>query len=157
MEHRHTSPPAIDAAPTLILSRFRVMARLSSGQHALVCLAQTLTEAARQAEAFLESILQQARYRPRWQIDKQDRVRVIWVEQWIGTPTEGRWETLAPEVGGFRHRCDGSRRERPTQKNSSLPRSGDCVACTLLSDSHKSSSPNDSSRKQRIFRGISLL
>ena len=115
-------------------ARFRVMACRKDYQQALVSLAETRAQAVRLAEQSLAAVRRHRRELAYRGEKAQDQIHAILVEEWIGTATDGRWQRIAPEAGGFWHRCDGSQRDRRAELNPALPQSGEEVAGVLLSE-----------------------
>ena len=114
-------------------SRYRVMLLRADGEIALVYLAKTLGNAVRIAREASQNHL--ARLEIDWQqiIKCVDRPRMIYVEAWQGTPTDGAWKSV--RRNGFQFEFHDRRRGRRKQMQEPTKKSwetGSLVRCILL-------------------------
>ena len=114
---------------TTLPATFRVMARVNGSCPALVGLARTQAQAVRLAKEFCAAVLKQRRSLAQQGKPSRDRIRVVLVEQWVGTLLAGEWKRLAPHRGGF---VQVLTPQGPLRASRST-RSGDRVECVLLS------------------------
>lgn len=132
MDTRSHSSFVPSATSGLTPAGFRVVARQHDGTLALVCLAETRRVAVHIAQAAVQQVIYQRRASAPRPQRSRDAISSIFVEQWIGGATEGRWQRLGTEAGGFAHHFNGAAHNRRQPTVASGPRSGDEVACVLL-------------------------
>ena len=119
--------PSIDGLYRPTPARFRVMARCRNGVKCLVSLTAYREDAVELAERFRDVATARTETRAHGKKHERDGLTAIVVEEWIGTPTVGRWKYLDPQNGGFCHVL----RAFPGNGRFRL-KSGERVDCVLL-------------------------
>lgn len=121
---------AFESRRALVPAGFRVIALLNGHSRAVVCLARTRPQAVRRAEEFCAEVIGRRNRLARCGRRSSDPVRVVVVEEWIGTVTYGAWKRLPEHQGGFLRvlKPDNGR------GSSAKLRSGARVECVLLSE-----------------------
>jgi hypothetical protein len=101
------------------------------GAAGLVSLAESRSQAVALAARFRDNVLalRTGQAQPR---RETEGLKSVYVEEWIGTLTSGRWVRLGPGRGGFFHGFSTRRGIRRAETPSIGPRSGARVACVLL-------------------------
>ena len=129
-DHSRSLPlPSIDGLHRPTPARFRVMARCRNGVRCLVSLATYREDAVELAERFRDVAITRTETPARGKKQERDGLAAIVVEEWVGTPTLGRWKYLDPQNGGFCHVF----RAFPGNGRFHL-KSGERVDCVLLPD-----------------------
>ena len=114
-------------------SNYRVMLLRANGEVALVCLAKTRSAAVKLAEEARKKHL--TRLKTHWQLinKRADRPRMLFVEEWHGTPTDGYWRLVRRD--GFKFEFHDRRRGRPTESlepTAECCKAGSHIKCVLL-------------------------
>lgn len=127
---------------------YRVMARHRDQSESLVTLAENPRQAANLARGFCDVFDAD---------DNPDGIISIWTEEWIGTLSGGKWQSISPYDGGFSRKFRTRRTTQPKSRprsrlhawlangvtrqhagtdedRASLPRTGDKVECVLLNE-----------------------
>jgi hypothetical protein len=121
----HTRPSTPESCHRLLIpvAGYRVTARHCDRSQSLVTLARNLRQAANRAKAFCDALDGAA---------SRDGIISVRVEEWIGTLTQGEWQSVSLSHGGFLHRFTPRQSGNGHQRTPSLPRTGDKVECLLL-------------------------
>ncbi len=118
---------SLDGTRQPMSAGFRVVARRRNGVKCLVSLATYREEAVEVAENFRDVAIAHCETPTRRKKQKRDGLAAVVVEEWVGTPTAGRWKYLDPQKGGFCHVFPAS----PGNGRFHL-KSGERVDCVLL-------------------------
>lgn len=151
MLHSNASNGFVSPVPAT--SRYRIMCRHADGSVGLVRLCGRLGDACRLAKSSVDRHLVKLRTdRSSMLLDSQ-RAREVYIEQWVGTLVDGKWEMLDRSAGGYRFeffdtplrsskradhrwgntksRSQGSLSDETVSPGRDL-RAGDIVECVLL-------------------------
>ena len=126
-QSRSLPAASLDGTRLPMSAGFRVVARRRNGVKCLVSLATYREEAVELAENFRDVATTHCEPPTRGKAQKRDALAAVIVEEWVGTPTVGRWKYLDPQKGGFCHVF-------PTSPGNGRFRlkSGERVDCVLL-------------------------
>ena len=134
MQYRNQSGNGVGSVAsnhTRVLARYRVMTGSRQGSAGLVSLAESRSQAVALAARFRDNMLalRTGQAQPR---RETEGLKSVYVEEWIGTLTSGRWVRLGPGRGGFFHSFSTRRGVRRVETPSTGLHSGARVACVLL-------------------------
>jgi len=135
-QFRHTAP-----------ADFRVVARYADRSTALLSMADTRWQAIHLARQFVFAVAHDARTvdrpgkrnrkrmhrgnRASFRRARENRIRAVFVEKWVGGTIDGHWRRFDSEDGGFDHVFDTKKKK---ERDASSLRSGDEVECVLLAE-----------------------